>query len=204
MCNSEKITDYELAPSKKSDQLQEHLGKEPRRIIITFFKIPLSIKEIRKNIKGGLMRFRKFLGFSLVLVLLFSFACAGKNQDATLKAYASSGILLETIHKTAKASCDAKYIPGKECNKMVALYTKTKAAYYEVGETSILVAQAADTLQKQIEACKLDNTAKCDITNFNLIYQSALQLYQKNYANAAKLFNELTGLVSQFGVGGVK
>ena len=136
---------------------------------------------------------------AVILVSLFILVgCAGVPQDTTLKSYSSAGIMLETIHQTAAASCDAKFISGKDCNKMVPLYMKAKSAYITVGDTAILVAQSAKTLQEEAELCKASGVEKCDLTNFNLVYQSALQLYQKQAADAQKLFNELVTLSSQF------
>ena len=79
------------------------------------------------------MKFRKFLGFSLILMLLFSFACAGKTQTTTLAVYESTGVTLEGLHQTAESMCDSKVLKGKDCNKMVSLYAKCRAAFLVVG-----------------------------------------------------------------------
>jgi hypothetical protein len=135
----------------------------------------------------------------ILVMCLMLVGCAGTVQDNTLKAYSSTGIMLENIHTTSASLCDAKYVAGKTCNKMVDVYGKAKATYIALGNTAIIVANASETLQKQIELCKINKVEKCDVTNFNLMYQSALIMYQKQSVEAQNLFNELVGLSSKLG-----
>jgi hypothetical protein len=91
-------------------------------------------------------------------------------------------------------------IKGKDCNKMVGIYVKAKAANYQVGEAAKVVATAGDAIQKQIKLCKDSGQKNCDITNLNLMYQSALVLYQKSATDFMNLFNDLVVLAKQLGV----
>jgi hypothetical protein len=147
-----------------------------------------------------------FLISLLIGCLSLFIGCAGKVQNTTLASYETTGVTLEGLHQTAASLCDAKIIKGKDCNKMVVIYAKAKGAYVTLGETSIVVAKSADAVQQQVALCKTITSNKCDVTNLNLAYQSALSLYQKVFTDATKLFNDFITLATQFGVvkGGTK
>jgi predicted nucleic acid-binding protein len=143
----------------------------------------------------------------LVFILFLFFGCAAnKAQQSVLASYETGSTTIEGLHQTMASMCDAKMINGKDCNRMVASYAKVKAANYEVGEVAKIVGKAAEAVQIKVAECKAKNDKKCDLTNLNLIYQSALSLYQKVSADFIKIFNDFVSLSKQFGVisGGAK